>query len=267
MDILCEIQRKYNDFSDKEKSIANYIMQYGDQIKNINITDLAKETNTSGATITRFCKKIDCDSFVDMKIKLGANKSDTHITEEDGIFSYVYQYYNEVIERTKALIDKEAIFKIVSEIKKARNIYIYGVGSSGLTGEEMMKRLMRMGFSVHCISDSHMMIINSSIVSEKDLVIGISISGETEEINQSLKISRKNGAKTVSITSFEGSPINNYADIMLIVYNPKFVDRSRFVNSQFSAMYLIDLISIVLLEDKELSNKMQATIDAIINNQ
>jgi DNA-binding MurR/RpiR family transcriptional regulator len=267
VDILCEIQRKYNDFSDKEKAIADYIMQYADKIKNINITDLAKETGTSGATITRFAKKIDCENFVDMKIKLGSNKSDTHITEEDGIFSFVYQYYNEVIERTKALIDKDSILKIVREIKKARNIYIYGVGSSGLTGEEMMKRLMRMGFSVHCISDSHMMIINSSIVSEKDLVIGISISGETEEINQSLKISRKNGAKTVSITSFEGSAINKYADIMLIVYNPKFVDKSRFVNSQFSAMYLIDLISIVLLEDNDLSNKMQTTINAIINNQ
>lgn len=266
MDILCEIQRKYRDFSDKEKAIADYILQYGEQINNITITDLAKETGTSGSTITRFAKKIHCDSFVDMKIKLGSNKYDTHIAKEDGIFSYVYQYYNEVIERTKALIDKESIFKIVNEIKKARNIYIYGVGSSGLTGEEMMKRLMRMGFSVHCISDSHMMIINSSIVSEKDLVIGISMSGETEEINNSLKISRKNGAKTVSITSFEGNSINNYSDIMLIVYNPKFVDRNRFVNSQFSTMYIIDLISLVLLEDDDLSTKMKITINAIINN-
>ena len=266
MDILYEIQKKYNDFSDKEKAIADYIMQYSDKIHNINITDLAKETGTSGATITRFARKIDCDNFVDMKIRLGSNKVDDNINEEDGIFSYVYQYYNEVIERTKALINKDSIFKGVSEIKKARNIYIYGVGSSGLTGEEMMKRLMRMGFNVHCISDSHMMIINSSIVSKDDLVIGISISGETEEVNQALNISKRNGAKTVSITSFETSTINNYADIMLLFYNPKFVDRMKFINSQFSAMYLIDLISIVLLEDKDLSDKMQITIDAIIKN-
>ena len=46
MDILCEIQRIYNSFSDKEKDIANYIMQYGDKIKNTNITDLAKEIGT-----------------------------------------------------------------------------------------------------------------------------------------------------------------------------------------------------------------------------
>ena len=70
MDILCEVQRKYSEFSGKEKDIADYIMQHADKIRNINITDLAKEIGTSGATITRFSKKIGCDSFVDMKISL-----------------------------------------------------------------------------------------------------------------------------------------------------------------------------------------------------
>ena len=264
MDILNEIQKIYNSFSDKEKAIADYIMQYGENIKNINITDLANETGTSGATITRFAKKIGCDSFVDMKIMLGSNRTEKIISEdEDEIFSYAYHYYNEVIERTKMLIDKEAIFNIVTELKQAKNIYIYGVGSSGLTGEEMMQRLLRMGFNVHCITDSHMMIINSSIVKQDDLVIGISISGETKEVVLSLKNSQKNGAKTVSITSFEDSSIGEHSDIELIVYNPKFVNKSMFINSQFSAMYLLDLISTALLKDEELSKKMQITIDAI----
>lgn len=267
MDILCEIQRIYNSFSDKEKAIADYIMQYGDNIKNINITDLAREIGTSGATITRFAKKIGCNSFVDMKIMLGSNKPEKVVVEdEDEIFSYAYQYYNEVIERTKMLIDKEVIFNVVNELKKARNIYIYGVGSSGLTGKEMMQRLLRMGFNVHCISDSHMMIINSSIITRDDLVIGLSISGETEEVVHSLRRAKENGAKIVCITSFEGSTISRYSDLRLIVYNPKFVDRSKFINSQFSAMYLLDLISMALLKDEELAKKMQITVDAIINN-
>ena len=266
MDIIYEIQRIYNSFSDKEKSIADYIMQHRENIKNINITDLAKAIGTSGATITRFAKKIGCDSFVDMKIMLGSNKIEKVTEEDDEIFSYAYQYYNEVIERTKMSIDKRIIFKVVEELKRARNIYIYGVGSSGLTGKEMMQRLLRMGFNVHCISDSHMMIINSSIVTEKDLVIGISISGETIEVIQSLRRARANGAKTVCITSFEDSSISKYSDIEFIVYNPKFVDKNKFINSQFSAMYLLDLISMVLLKDEELSKKMKITIDAIVNN-
>ena len=74
MEILCEIQKRYNEFSDKEKAIADYIMQYKEVIKNANITDLAKTIGTSGSTITRFAKKIGCESFVDLKIKLSASK-------------------------------------------------------------------------------------------------------------------------------------------------------------------------------------------------
>ena len=54
MNIICEIQQKYNNFSDKEKAIADYILNQPDMIKNINITELAKIIGTSGATITRF---------------------------------------------------------------------------------------------------------------------------------------------------------------------------------------------------------------------
>ncbi|SCK02221.1 MurPQ operon repressor [uncultured Clostridium sp.] len=265
MEILCEIQKRYNEFSDKEKAIADYIMQYKEVIKNANITDLAKTIGTSGSTITRFAKKIGCESFVDLKIKLSASKKeiDNKINQND-VFSYVYQYYNEAIERTKYLIDKETIFNIVKEIKKARNIYIYGVGSSGLTADEMMQRLLRMGFNTLSISDSHMMIINSSIVSEKDLVIGLSIGGETKEVVQALRVCKENEAKVIAITSFEGSSITKYSDINLMVYNPKFIDKNRFINSQFSVMYVLDLISMVLLKDENLREKMQITIDAII---
>ncbi|MDO7205823.1 hypothetical protein Q5M85_18725 [Paraclostridium bifermentans] len=40
----------------------------------------------------------------------------------------------------------------------------------------------------------------------------------------------------------------------------------KFINSQFSTMYLLDLISTVLLEDQKTRRKMQITIDAIINS-
>lgn len=263
MDILCEIQQKYNSFSDKQKSIADYILRENEVLNNINISDLAKVTNTSGATITRFCKKIDCESFVELKLKLSSVKKEIEVYENDDVLSDTYSYYERVIERTKQSIKKEEVLRVVEEIKKANKIYIYGVGSSGLTGSEMMQRLLRMGFNVYSFSDPHMMMINSSIVSKGDLVIGISVSGQTEEVINSLSISKRNGAKIVSITSYSEGPMFELADIKFIVYNTLFVDKKRFINSQFSTMYLLDLISMVLLEDSKLSKKMQRTVDVI----
>ena len=121
-----------------------------------------------------------------------------------------------------------------------------------------------MGFNVSSITDSHMMIINSASVSSQDLVIGLSISGETQEVVNSLRICQKNGAKTLGITSSQNSSLSHFSDDLLIIYNSHFLDKNNFINSQFSTIYLFDLISTILLKNDDLSNKMQITIDAIL---
>lgn len=263
MDIIYEIKQKYSSFSQKEKNIADYILKHKDNIENISITNLSKVTGASTSTITRFSKKINCDSFVQMKIKLNIPFNNSP-SKENELFSAVHNYYTEVIEKTNRLINKKLILKVVEEIKKAKKIYIYGVGSSGLTALEFMQRLLRMGFNVSSITDSHMMIINSAIVAKEDLVIGISISGETKEIIDSLRISQKNGAHTIGVTSFPNSSIKNFSHDLISIYASDFIHKRDFINTQFSTMYLFDLISTILLSNKELRKKMQLTIEAIL---
>nr|WP_307775631.1 MurR/RpiR family transcriptional regulator [uncultured Cetobacterium sp.] len=264
MDVIYEIKQKYSAFSQKEKEIANYILNYKDNINNISITNLAKDIGTSTSTLTRFSKKINCESFVDMKIKLNLSNQSTNSINSNDLFTAVHTYYTEVIEQTNKLINKKFIYEIVKEIKNAKKIYIYGVGSSGLTAQEFMQRLLRMGFNVSSITDSHMMIINSAIVSKEDLVIGISISGETKEVVNSLRVSQKNGAKTISVTSFPNSSLKEFSNYIIPICASDFINKTNFINTQFSTMYLFDLISTILLEDKELKNKMQLTIEAIL---
>lgn len=265
MNVLCEIQKSYTLFSEKEKDIADYILQSNDQIKNINITDLSRVIGVSNATITRFSKKIGCKSFVDMKIQLSAAATPkVEDLKDEGVFSDIYSFYKSTIDMTNHLIDKDMIFKFVKKIKKAKRIYICGVGSSGFTASEFALRLLRMGFNVSSITDSHMMIINSAILSKDDLIVGISLSGETNEVVQSLRIGQGNGATSVAMTSFENSSIAKFSNMKFILYNSGFIDKERFVNSQFSAMYVVDLICSVLLRDKELKDKMQLTVDTIV---
>lgn len=266
VNILDRIQFKYREFSDKEKNIADYILENSKDIKNVNIKELATLTNTSAPTITRFCKKISCESFSSMKVALssiiGAGKDEI----EDELLNNVHLYYKEVIEKTKNLIDSDKVYATVDQIKKANRIFIYGVGNSGLTGDEFKLRLLRMGFNVNSISDTHMMLINSSIASKGDIVIGLSVSGETEEIYQALKLGKKNGAKIITITADESSKMSKISDINLLTYNSLFLNKAKFINSQFSTIYAIDIISTVLLMNKNYENKMKITVDALIES-
>ena len=48
---------EYNGFSDVETTIRDYVLKNINDISNMSIYDLAKETYTSPATIVRFCRR------------------------------------------------------------------------------------------------------------------------------------------------------------------------------------------------------------------
>lgn len=266
MDILIEIQKQFNKFTKKEKKIAQYILEFKTKVKDMSITELAEKTGASTATITRFSKKVGAKNFVELKMKINASNNLNNNKKVDDVFVKTTNYYKEVLENSQKLVNKSKIIKLVNEIKAAEKIYIYGIGSSGLTADEMKLRLLRMGFNVSSITDSHLMKINSAIISKKDLVIAISISGQTKEIVESLKIAQSNGANTLLITSFENTEAKKYADMEALIYNISFVDQQRFINSQFSVVYLLDIICTVLLQDENINNKYNTTVSTILKS-
>ena len=142
--ILDTIQQNYHSFTPKEQKIATYIMQKK-HLKNMNITELANILNTSPATITRFCKKIDCANFAEMKINLVDESTRESIVNKDTIFDAIHTYYTTVMDNTNKLVNPQDIKETIEAIIHAKKIYIYGVGSSGLTALEFMQRLIRMG--------------------------------------------------------------------------------------------------------------------------
>lgn len=264
MDILEVIQNHYPKLSDKEKNIALYILQNSNEIKNINISKLASLTKSSSATITRFCRKIGCESFVDMKIAIGSVQQEVPIKSDDGIFNDVLNFYFKVIERTKKSLSYEGIESFIRELEQSSRIFVYGVGSSGLTAMEFNQRLVRMGFNASVHTDSHIMVINSTISKKGDMVIGISSSGETPEVIEALRIAKSNGSRVVAITSFPASEMTQLSDTSLTVYSSSFVNNDLFINSQFALMYLIDVISMVLLENEKHNRLMSQTIKAML---
>ena len=70
-------------------------------------------------------------------------------------------------------------------------IYVYGKGSSGTVGTEMKLRFMRIGVNIEAITDEHIMKMNSVLLDGECGVIGISISGKTETVIDSLKAAKK----------------------------------------------------------------------------
>ena len=264
MTILEKIEKQYVTLTKKENQIALYILQHPNEIKTSTITDLAAKIGTSPALITHFCKKIDNISFMDLKLGISSIHERESIVQSDLVADHISDFYYHVIERTKKNLTIELVDAVLDKIKGARRIYIFGVGSSGLSALELNQRLIRMGMNSVCVTDSHMMLINSSLVTQEDVVIGISVSGETTDINKAIRLAKLRGAGIIGLTSFSESELSKLSDIYLLAYNSTFVDNERFVNSQFALMYVIDILSMKLLGDDRYQYAMLQTIDTIL---
>ena len=265
MNIIELIQFKYLDFSAKEQKIADYILENSKCIENININIFAKNCNVSTATVTRFCKKIDCQSFANFKISLSSinNNIPRPIQKKDALHS-VHSFYKNMIESTKTFVHMNDLINLCKRIKKANRICLYGIGSSGLSCSEFMLRLVRMGFNCQAITDSHLMLINSSLLTKEDLVIAISSSGETEEVVNSVKLARKNNCFVSSITSFPNSTLSLNSDAFVITPDSTILTKNYFLNNQFSNIYILDVLTTLLLEEKNLREKMDITVNTIL---
>ena len=267
MNTLELIQLKYLEFSIKEQKIADYILENASYIQNMNINVFAKNCNVSTATVTRFCQKLNLHSFANLKISLGSINLSSINTKKNDPLNKVHSFYKDIISSTNNIVNINDLKILYDKIKNSKKIYIYGLGSSGLTGTEFMLRLIRMGFHCQAITDSHLMIINSSIVAENDLIIAISCSGETLDVINAVKIKKKNNCFVASITSFPTSTLSLNSDFFIIVPNPNLLTKNSFINTQFSTIYIIDVLTTMFLEEDAMRQKMNITIDTILNNQ
>ena len=105
--------------------------------------------------------------------------------------------------------------------------------------------------------------MRASIASKQDLFLAISNSGVTKCIVDTLTLAKKNDAKIVSFTSYMDNPVAQLSDLIFHVYNPRFANNEKFINSQFSNMYLIDILTSCLQEEDCFKNSMTTTRIAV----
>jgi len=134
----------------------------------------------------------------------------------------------------------EEIFSLILEASKAgRQIFIMGNGGSGATASHFacdMNKGAHSGskkpFKVICLNDNMptlLAIANDgsfkdifveqlkNFLKPGDLVVGLSSSGNSENILRAIGYANKNGAKTIGLTGLEGGKLAKRAHFALVV--------------------------------------------------
>lgn len=257
--LLKEIQSVFSTLSDKEKKIANYILANPEKASRSHIQELADTTGVSISSITRFAKKVSCRNFVEMKVRLAGGFESK---EEKGIEQQLSSSYRDMLTDVQDLEDRDQLQKVLAHMTKARRLFIYGLGSSGLAAQELNYRLSRMGFVCEAITDPHLMIIRSTLMQKGDVILAFSRSGQTVDLLQSISKGKEKGALVVAFTAFGETPLTKLSDYILWTVHP-LRNHHLLTGLDLSTLYLIDRISLYFLSDSKREEKYLETVEAI----
>ena len=70
---VLEVLEREDGFTDIEADLARYICANADEVCRMTISDLAKASFTSNATIVRLCRKVGVKGYRDLRVELAAD--------------------------------------------------------------------------------------------------------------------------------------------------------------------------------------------------
>ena len=276
VNVLNYIKQNYDSFTEREKLIANYLLGSKKSIISMSAKDIATLTNTSAPTVVRFSKKIGFNSLNEMKLQLSINLENEENNSEfeylDGNLSTkniilgIKNSIDSIMNQTIGLLKEEELEKAIEKLIKAKNVYIYSIGSSGLVGQDFYYKLSRINKRCTAHLDTHLQITSSALLEKHDVVIAISYSGETKEVLMCVENAKKRGATVIAIT--KASVNNTLENISDIVLHVPYVERSLregAMSSRISHLAIIDMLFIGMAKNnlKEVEEKLRTTRKAI----
>lgn len=250
--MLKAIREQSSSFNKKELELAEFIAANPHSVVRMSITELAEQSHTSPATISRFCKTFHFSGFADFKMKLAADLAQppVEMTYQDivagnplnEIIAAIEKNHIRSIMDTTHLLDYRQLQLALLALRSARQIDLYGVATSGIVAHDFYQKLVRIGKRASIFSDSHMQVTSASTLKEGDVAVGISYSGETPETIDALRCAKENGATTISLTKYGWTTLAGISDVQLFTSSLEEGVRRGDMASRIAQLHVIDIL-------------------------
>lgn len=229
--------------------IWNYIAAHSGECAGLSIEALGRRCNVSRTTILRFAQKLGLHGFSELKLLLRMEGKQTGGERLDCI-DYACAAYRTMIEdiRTKDYAD------LFSRIDAAENLYVF---SSGMLQDAVARELCRVFLAgdkwfylIHAGSEAEVLLHN---VTDRDLVLILSVSGESSHVLQLAKALKVRNVPTVSITGQKENTLAQLCGQRLYVNTVKMDLRELGAEFQSTTSFfiLVELLFLKYMEYKK----------------
>ena len=271
--VLLLLRHQLATYSQTLQRLGQFVLEQPQRVLYLTITELARESGTSEASVTRLCRGVGCRGYTEFKMALALEtqqeQASQHQASATSAFSTLIEESVAALRDTGALVSQQALLQSAELLEKARQIQIYGVAASAIIGEYLAYRLLRMGISAQQFSDMHRAAMNATSLKPGDVVIAVSSSGSTKDLLHAVQLGKEHGANIIVLSNTSRSPLATLADQLLVAAKPEGPLTAGSFHSKISAMLLIELLSQQLLKNSPklagaISESAKATLPWLI---
>lgn len=250
-DIRKIIHSFYQDLSQSEMKIADFLLAQPETAGQMSIQALSQATGFSTATISRFAKRLGYQSFQELKIALSIpTETDSQelfsdLTPEDDALTLAKKIFAANIhslEDTAAFLDQKNLNASLEIMLQAQRGAFFGLGGSQIVALDAYHKFLRTDLDSHFQNDYHMQLMFAAKLTPQDCAIVISHTGRNRETMQILKVLQKNQVPIIAITSYAASPLAKDSAVALIACAEETSYRSEALSAMQAQFSLVDTL-------------------------
>ena len=263
---LLRLRECSQQFSSTERGVAERILAEPQLVVDLSVHELAQKTFSSASTIVRMCSHTGYSGYKEFRRAVTfelARREQTlrndqkEIQRSDSLEQIIDKitYANILsLEETRDLMDVAVLRESVELVRRARVIYLFGLGASLCAAKDAYLKFLRLNKLCVINEDWHSQLVQSCNATTQDVALVFSYSGVTSEVIACMKNLKRGGTPIIAITRCVQSPVSDLADLRLYTAANESLFRSGAMSSRMSQLNVVDILFTALAnEDYEQS--------------
>ena len=217
----------YDQFFETEKKIADCIMERKEDVVEMTVAELAAASQTSDATVSRFCRRCGFKGFQNLKLALAkevmeeshkAVQVSNDIDRQKKRQSIQNILANKVaeLEETAAMINEAELEQVLCLLEQAQTVQVAAVGNTIPVAMDCAFKLNQLGIRAVAGTIWEEEAAHAFNLTSRDVLLLISNSGMSKRLQTLAQGAKENGARLIIITNNPDSPLALLCDHCLV---------------------------------------------------
>jgi DNA-binding MurR/RpiR family transcriptional regulator len=251
LDLVGQLQAERESFSRSERRLVDIVLADVDKAVAGSIVELAERAEISPPTVTRFCRRLGCQSFSEFKVRLAKSRflaerylrPPTSPQAPIDIARHIINCAQSTLYSFFEDLDPERLEIAAERICGSSYVLSFGSGgASSMVATEIETRLFRLGLRVTASIDHQAQMMRTAAAPKGTVIIASSTSGRNLELARTLAIAGEYGMERIVLTR-PNSPVAEQADILLGIDVAEDDDILRPSSARYAFLAMIDVLA------------------------